>query len=163
MSTKIKFGLISGLIAGFWFISQNYLGLFLTDFNKYNLLIVFLLLFTTIYFSVTRTRDKERNGFIEYRSAAGVGVSVALLFSFILAVFTYLFYKFNPENIEVVLDSQEKYFLSQGKTLQEIAVNREYLRNNFAFSEFFTSFLSISIIGFIFSLIAGVLLKRDSK
>lgn len=163
MSIKIKFGSIAGLLAGFWFISQNFLGLYLTNFTKFNLLIIFLLLFVSIYFSIVKTRDNEKGGFIEYRPAAGIGVTVSLLFSFILALFTYLFYKLNPENIEIVLDSQEKFFLSEGKSLQEIAVNRDYLRQNFAFSEGFTSFLSISIIGFIFSLLAAILLRRESK
>lgn len=163
MSIKIKFSLIAGLLAGFWFISQNYLGLYLTNFTKFNLLIIFLLLFLALYLSIAKTRDNERAGFIDFRSAAGIGISVSLLFSLILALFTYLFYKFNPDNIEILLDSQEKFFLSEGKSLQEIAVNRKKSTENFDFYQALTSFISISIIGFIFSLIMALLLKREEK
>lgn len=109
-----------------------------------------------------KNRNPEVRPFKEYFSE---GFKVFVVVTLIMAVFTFIFYKLNPQIIENDLAQINKYNLADSnKTAAEVAENGKQFRKIFIPMTVITTMIMYFIIGALVSLIGAGLLsqKKDS-
>lgn len=115
-----------------------------------------------IYMAVKRYRDESLGGYISYGKALGFGTLTVFFASLIVGFFTYILYTFiDPSLIDEILRVSEESLLQQGLSDSEIDAALE-MTKKFTTPLFITitTIIGISFMGFIFSLIVGIFVKR---
>jgi len=167
-NTVIKYGLYS-LVAGFVLFGAPFLlgmdvGFEYGEVLGYSAMVLSLLF---VYFGIKHYRDKENGGAVSLGKAIGIGMLIALFAAVGVAIFDYLYTtQINPdfateylaqslEKMETTLSPEE--FKTQSTELTKQMT--EYGGSGFMA---FLMFASVMIIGFIMSLISGLILQRKN-
>ncbi len=164
--TVIKYGLYA-LISGFvLFGLPFFLGMGL-DFDYGELIgytsMVLSLLF--VYFGIKHYRDKVNNGKVSLGKAIGIGMLIALFSAIGVAVFDYIYTSYiNPDFATEYLEYSVKK-MSDTLPAEEVKVKTAELTQqmkDYGSPSFMAlmMFVSVMILGFIISLISGLILQK---
>lgn len=151
-STVLKYG-IRGLIIGLVIF-----GLHLSLLNNFdyatNEILGYISIFLSlsiIYFGIKHYRDHVNNGTITLGKALAIGVLISILVGIGIAIADFIYTKFiNPD-----------FFNDYAQMLREQGREDEIMEMTSTFAAFFMLIL-VTIIGFIISLISGLILQRKS-
>ena len=150
-STVLKFGSY-GLLVGFLiFFMHLFFGIDNLDYST-NEVLGYLSIFlplSFIYFGIKHFRDKENNGFISLGKAIQIGVLIALFVGLGIAVADFIYTKFIDPGF---FANYEQQLIDQGK-------EDEIVKMTSTTAALFMLIL-VTIIGFIISLISGIILQR---
>ena len=128
---------------------QNYLG--------------YLVLAVGVYLGVKNYRDNELNGLMSYGKALGSGTLISFFASIIMAFYLYIFIFFiDPSLVDVILEQAENDMIDAGQSDEQIALAMKYTR--MFVTPFWMSIMSVvvyTVIGFVFSLIIAIFLKKE--
>jgi len=165
-NTVIKYGLYS-LVAGFVLFGTPFLfGMEVG--NEYGevfgyLAMVLSLVF--VYFGVKHYRDKENKGAVSLGKAIGIGMLIALFAAIGVAIFDYVYTtQINPdfasEYLEQSLAEMEKTLSAEEFKIKSAELTKQMTDYGGSGFMAFMMFASVMIIGFIMSLISGLILQR---
>ncbi|MFO7939470.1 MAG: DUF4199 domain-containing protein [Bacteroidales bacterium] len=133
--------------------------------NKYVNYLTFIILGVILFFTIKSYRDQVLGGAITYGRVLGYGVLASLTTGVILAIYTYLFFTvIDPDAINQMRIAQEEAMFEQGLSAEQVEMSME-IAKRFS-SPLFMSFGNIfgmTFLGFIFSLIEGIFLKREGN
>jgi len=161
---KNSLNALSGLTAGVinciaWYIISKRLTYYeVASVENYTTLITFILLFLGIS-GVILVKRKNNNGYIPFKEAFQTGLLFTLMIALVLAIFSYIYYKFlAPDAIEYYVSEARKYLPQAEATPDKLPAFEERLKN--MFSPF--KMLGTSVIrGILVSLIvAGIFQKK---
>lgn len=165
-NTVIKYGLYA-LVSGFVLFGLPFFLGMGVDFDYGELIgytsMVLSLLF--VYFGIKHYRDKENNGKISLAKAIGIGMLIALFSAIGVAVFDYIYTsQINPEFASEYLEYSIKK-MQETLSAEELKVKTTELKQQMEDygSPIFMAFMmfaSVMILGFIISLISGLILQR---
>lgn len=165
-NTVIKFGFYA-LISGFVFFGLPFFLGMGVDFDYGELIgytsMVLSLLF--VYFGIKHYRDKVNNGKVSLAKALGIGMLIAFFSAIGVAVFDYIYTsQINPDFATEYLEYSVKK-LSDTLSAEELKVKTAELTQqmtDYGSPSFmaFMMFASVMILGFIISLISGLILQR---
>ncbi len=165
-NTVIKYGLYA-LISGFLLFGLPFLLGMGVDFDYGELIgytsMVLSLLF--VYFGIKHYRDKINNGKVSLGKAITIGMLIALFSAVGVALFDYIYTtQINPDFASQYLDysikkmkvtaSPEELKVKSAELIQQM---KDYGSPGFMA---FMMFASVVILGFIISLISGLILQR---
>lgn len=165
-STVIKYGLYA-LISGFALFGLPFIFGMGVDFDYGELIgytsMILSLLF--VYFGIKHYRDKVNNGKVSLGKAIGIGMLIALFSAVGVAVFDYIYTSqinpdFGAEYIEYSIKKMETTLSPE--ELQVKSAELKQQMEDYGSPSFmaFMMFSSVIILGFIISLISGLILQR---
>ncbi|MCF7559393.1 DUF4199 domain-containing protein [Sabulilitoribacter multivorans] len=164
--TVIKYGLYS-LISGFVLFGLPFFLGMGVDFDYGELIgytsMVLSLLF--VYFGIKHYRDKVNNGKVSLGKAIGIGMLIALFSALGVAVFDYIYTsQINPDFASEYLEYSVKK-MEETLSAEELKVKTAELTQqmkDYGSPSFMAlmMFASVIILGFIISLISGLILQR---
>lgn len=165
-NTVIKYGLYA-LISGFVLFGLPFFLGMGVDFDYGELIgytsMVLSLLF--VYFGIKHYRDKVNNGKVSLAKAIGIGMLIALFSAIGVAVFDYIYTtKINPEFASEYLEYSIKK-MQETLSAEELKLKTAELKQqmeDYGSPSFmaFIMFATVMILGFIISLISGLILQR---
>ena len=124
---------------------------------------LYLLMILAIFLGTKRYRDTVMNGFISYPQALKTGTLIALFSAFIYTFYTYVFFKFiDPSQLESMINQVEMNFETSGYTEEQTKVMMQLTGKFMNGFLFFTGIFSHTFLGFIFSLIISIFLKKEN-
>lgn len=150
-STVLKFGSY-GLLVGFIIFTLHlFLGVDNLSSSTNEILgyISIFLSLSFIFFGIKHFRDKENDGFISLGKAIQIGILISILVAVGIAIADFIYTKFiNPD----FFINYEQQLIDQGK-------ESEIVKMTSTIAAIFMLVL-VTIIGFIISLISGIILQR---
>lgn len=150
-STVLKYGSY-GLLVGFLiFFVHLFFGIDNLD-NSTNEILGYISIFLSlsfIFFGIKHYRDKENDGFIALGKAIKIGVLISVLVGLGIAVADFIYTKFIDPSF---FANYEQQLIDQGK-------EDEIVKMTSTTAALFMLVL-VTIIGFIISLISGIILQR---
>ena len=150
-STVLKFGSY-GLIVGFIIFTLHlFFGIDNLDYKTNEILgyVSIFLSLSFIFFGIKHYRDKENNGVLTFAEAIKIGILISLLVAVGIAIADFIYTKFIDPDF---FDKFQQQLKNQGKEdeIMEITSTTAAL----------FMLVLVTIIGFIFSLISGIILQR---
>lgn len=168
-STLLKYGLYA-LVAGFLLFGAPFLfgmdvGFDYGEVLGYSAMILSLLF---VYFGIKHYRDKENGGRVTFGRAIGLGMLIALFAAVGVAIFDYLYTtQINPdfatEYLEQSLVKMEKTLSPEEYKTKSAELTTQMTEYGGSGFMAFLMFASVMIIGFIMSLISGLILQRKKQ
>ncbi|MDG5490847.1 DUF4199 domain-containing protein [Psychroserpens sp. SPM9] len=149
--TVLKFGLY-GLLTGFVIFTLHLvLGIKNLDYSTNEILgyISIFLSLSFIFFGIKHYRDRVNNGVISFGKALGIGVLISLLVGLGIAFADFIYTQFIDPSF---FSQYEQQLIEQGKA-------DEIIKMTSTTAALFMLVL-VTIIGFIISLISGLILQR---
>ena len=150
-NTVLKFGSY-GLLVGFIiFFIHLFFGINKLD-NSTNEILGYISIFLSlsfIFFGIKHYRDKENDGFISLVQAIKIGVLIAVLVGLGIAIADFIYTKYIDPSF---FANYEQQLIDQGK-------EDEIVKMSSTTAALFMLVL-VTIIGFIISLISGIILQR---
>lgn len=150
-NTILKFGSY-GLLTGFIiFMLHLFFGIDNLDLTTNEILgyVSIFLSLSFIFFGIKHYRDKENDGFITLGKAIKIGLAISVLVAFGISIADFMYTKFiNPD----FFASYEQQLIDQGR-------EDEVMKMTSTIAAIFMLVL-VTIIGFIISLISGIILQR---
>ena len=150
-STVVKFGSY-GLLTGFViFMLHLFFGIDNLDLTTNEILgyVSIFLSLSFIFFGIKHYRDKENDGFITLGKAIKIGLAISVLVALGISIADFMYTKFiNPD----FFANYEQQLIDQGR-------EDEIMEMTSTIAAIFMLVL-VSIIGFIISLISGLILQR---
>lgn len=147
-----------------WFLGKN-LDYSMQEVIGYAGMILSLLF---VFFGIKQYRDKENNGVISFGKALLIGVLISLIAALAFGILDVIYIKYiNPDFVteyyaHYVTEMKNSLSASEFETkLAELEAQKELFSNTFM--SFFLMFATVLIIGFIISLISGLILQRKTK
>lgn len=124
----------------------------------YILMIIFIIL------GVKSHRDADLGGYIGYGKSLGTGTLIAFFGGLISGFFTVIFFKYiAPDAMQQIMEEAQRNMAQQGLSEEQMQKGLEYAKK---FSTplwlFMFSALGSAFMGFIFSLIISVFMKKES-
>lgn len=165
-NTIIKYGLYA-LISGFIFFGLPFFLGMGVDFDYGELIgytsMILSLLF--VYFGIKHYRDKVNNGKVSLGKAIGIGMLIALFSAVGVAVFDYLYTtQINPdfasEYLEYSINKMKETFSPEEVKIEAAKLTQQIEDYGSPSFMAFMMFASVMILGFIISLISGLILQR---
>jgi hypothetical protein len=165
-NTVIKFGLLAFLSGFILFGLPFFLGMGVDyDYGEligYTAMILSLLF---VYFGIKHFRDKENNGKISYRKTILIGMLITFGSALGVALFDYIYTsQINPdfatEYLEYSINKMQETL--SGEELNVKAAELKQQMEDYGSPGFmaFMMFASVVILGFIITLISGLILQR---
>lgn len=150
-STVLKFG-VYGLLTGFIiFMLHLFFGIDNLDLATNEILgyVSIFLSLSFIFFGIKHYRDKENDGFITLGKAIKIGLAISVLVALGIAIADFMYTKFiNPD-----------FFMNYKQQLIDQGREDEIMEMTSTIAAVFMLVL-VTIIGFIISLISGIILQR---
>lgn len=167
-NTVVKYGLYA-LIAGFILFGLPFLfsmdvGFEYGEILGYSAMVLSLLF---VYFGIKHYRDKENDGKVSFGKALLIGVLISVFAGIGVAIFDYLYTtQINPDFASEYLE-QSLTRMKETMPAEEFKVKSAELTQqmkDYGGSGFMAMlmFVSVLIIGFIMSLISGLILQRKN-
>lgn len=148
-----------GMIYTFIFYSLDLMS------NQVQSYIFYVIQAAVLFFMLRSFREKYRSGFVTYNQSFGAGMVIFVYYSIIMAIFTFILYKFiDPTLIDQQLATAEQMLVDKGIPQSSIDMALE-MQN----SLMTPTFISISSIfgtlffGTIFSLIISIFIKKEQN
>ncbi len=122
--------------------------------------LTYAVLLVGIILGTLKFRDGYSGGFISYKRALGFGTLTAFLAGIITAILGFIFYQYlAPDAIDEMRAATEKEMLAQpGITDQQIDMALQFVS---PLMLALTTLLSLTFLGFIFSLVTSVFVKKN--
>ncbi|MBV7269006.1 DUF4199 domain-containing protein [Winogradskyella luteola] len=165
-STVIKYG-VYALLSGFLFFGFPFLFGMEVDYDYGEIIgytsMVLSLLF--VYFGIRHYRDKVNNGKVSLLKALAIGMLIALCSAVGVAVFDYIYTtQINPDFASDYLEYSTKK-MEATLSPEELKVKSAELKQqmeDYGSPSFMAliMFVSVMILGFVISLISGLILQR---
>lgn len=164
----LQFGLFYGLIMILSFviiyalgidpIENPMIGTVSSIFNYFFFPILFIFLGCNLF-------KKNNNGYISFVECLKVGVSIAFIGALVFAIFTVVFNLIFPEYMEEILGQTKQIMLKQNPNLTseqlEMGVSMTKKFSNPLFSVPIT-IVMFSFLGLLYSLVVGLIVKKDN-
>jgi hypothetical protein len=127
--------------------------------------ISYLIMIGGIILGIKNYRDNEQQGFISYGRALGVGMLTVAFASVIMALFTYILYKFiDPGLAEKSLETARNQMLENNMKDDQIEMAQNITRKLMTPAILaFGTILAYSFFGLVFSLIIAAFMKKDKN
>lgn len=125
----------------------------------------YLILLAGIIMAQINYRNKYLNGYIEYGKAFTVGMLTALFASILLAVYTYVFFKYiDPGAMEEIMALSEQKMMERGLSDMEIEQGMEMVKS-FQTPGMYTFFALAGnfIVGIVISLVTAIFVKKENR
>jgi len=115
-----------------------------------------------IFLGTKYLRDKTQNGAISYGRCLGSGTLIGLFSSILVALYTFIFYKFiDPDALEKIFIMMEDQYLQSGLSEEQVEMSVNMMRK-------FTTpgmmalntIMGSTFMAFLFSLIIGAFVKK---
>lgn len=134
-------------------------------FNNVQSYVFYALQLAAYYFFLKMFRDKYRDGYASYGQVMGAGVVISVYYAIIMAFFIYLLYKFiDPSLIDQSLAKSEQLLIDRGMPQSTIDTSLEMSRSMLKPGVLaFSSAFSYILYGVIFSLVAGIFVRKDKN
>lgn len=165
--TVIKFGLCA-LVSGFVFFGLPFFFGMGVDYDYGELIgytsMVLSLLF--IFFGIKHYRDKENNGKVSFKKALAMGMLIALFSAVGVAFMDYIYTtQINPDFVADYLEHSLNKMQESGMAPEEFKTKSTELKQqmkDYGSPGFMAGlmFSTVLILGFIISLISGLILQR---
>ncbi len=165
-NTVIKYGLYA-LVSGFVLFGLPFAFGMGVDFDYGELLgytsMILSLLF--VYFGIKHYRDNVNNGAVSLGKALGIGMLIALFSAVGVAIFDYIYTtQINPDFANEYLEYSIKK-MEASLSPEQVKIKSAELRQqmkDYGSPGFMASlmFVTVTILGFIISLISGLILQR---
>jgi hypothetical protein len=155
-------GLILGLIGIVYTLVMYFLDM---TTNKSLGYVFFLIQIVVLFFLIKSYRDNYLHGMITFGQAVGAGVVICLIYSIIMAVFSYILYSFIDTGlINKLMAVSEEAGLKRGLTQEQIDASMKITRKMMtpAFISIM-SILSSMFFGTIMSLIIAIFVKKEGN
>ncbi len=112
-----------------------------------------------LYYGTKVLRDKYQGGYITYGRSLASGFLISLFAGIIVSFFVLIYLKWiDPATMETIKMQSQKIMIEKGYPEEQIEMSLKYISPNiFAIGTIF----SFAFWGFVLSLIAAFLLKRD--
>jgi hypothetical protein len=163
--TQTKVGMKYGLIYGVASIALSLI-FYLTGTDLQAKLPQYLnygVLLGAIILGIRSFRDEDLGGYISYGKSLGTGVVIAFFGSIIVAFYTYLFFNVvDPALIDQMIEMTREKMIESGMPDDQVEMAVDMSARFMTPGWMFTfSILGITFMGFVFSLLASVFLKRN--
>ena len=167
-STVLKYGLYA-LVAGFLLFGAPFLfgkdvGFEYGEVLGYSAMVLSLLF---VYFGIKHYRDKENGGKVSFGKALIIGILISIFAGIGVAIFDYLYTtQINPdfaaEYLEQSLEKMKETLSPEEFKIKSAELTQQM--TDYGGSGFMAMlmFVSVLIIGFIMSLISGLILQRKN-
>ena len=167
-NTVVKYGLYA-LVAGFLLFGAPFLigmdvGFDYGEVLGYSAMVLSLVF---IYFGIKHYRDKENDGKVSLGRAIAIGVLISVFAGLGVAIFDYLYTTlinpdFATEYLEQSLTKMEKTLSAEDYKVKSAELTKQM--TDYGGSGFMAllMFVSVMIIGFIMSLISGLILQSKN-
>lgn len=162
LANSVRYGLITAAAYVLYSLLMYSLDLSKSAWTGY---FAFIILIAGIVVGTKHYRDKINGGYLSYGRCLGSGVLISLMVAVIMAVYTYFFSAvFAPETNAQKLMEAELKMVEQGLSDEQIDQAMAIV-GIFASPavQAITSLISLVFIGFIFSLITSIFLKKEDK
>lgn len=125
----------------------------------------YLLLILFTFMGIKNYRDQDLGGYISYGKSLGTGVLISVFGGVVTGAFTLLlFLLIAPEMTQKILDMTQQRLVEQGMPEDQIAMAMEYTRKFMTPTWLFIfSILGSAFMGFIFSLIISIFMKKEEN
>ncbi len=158
---SMNYGAVIGLVMVVFSLIFYFLGILFTSSFQF---FTYLIIVTGIYISCRKYRDDYLNGNIKYGKALGFGTLVIFFSSIIYGFYTYLIYLIEPELVNKYIDVVQESLQAKNMDTEQYETMINFYRMIIspvflAFSEIF----SRTILGFIFSLIVSIIIKKNGN
>ncbi len=164
MNLILKYGLLVGVIVGIYMMIEYAIGLHgeYLEYGQYTGYVRYVLLAAGVFIGVRDTRDGERQGNISFWPAVWVGIRISFVAAVVIAISELIYIQFvNP-------GFTDDYIAFMIAKLKAANVTVEEINNLLAQAEAWRStawqivfYLGETMaLGFIFSIIAGAMLKK---
>ncbi|HNP49771.1 MAG TPA: DUF4199 domain-containing protein, partial [Bacteroidia bacterium] len=159
MTYGLMYGLASAVVMLLFYFMNTDVKSKAPQYIGWLLLIAFIVAGTKSY------RDTDLGGFIGYGKALGTGTLISIFGGVITGAFTLLFFTFiAPEMTQKILDMSQQQLMDQGMSEDQIAVAMDYTKKFMTPTWLFIfSIVGSAFIGFIFSLITSIFLKKEQN
>ena len=136
-----------------------------TGIGIYSGLFSLFLISVPLFMAVKNRRDKELGGYISLMEIAKIGLGIAVITGLIIAVFTYMYYKFiDHEILSHLIEQTKQLGIEQKRTQAEIDTELKALNDFYEPFHQATGVLTgILISGIVFSLIASTFLLKNPQ
>ena len=167
MSTKVKWGLITGAVYVIFSLINNLLGVMdeggLSLTAMLSNAVLFGATFFTIYSGIKETRDQQMGGYLTFGQGFRSGMGMVLIASLIILAFTLIYiYLIDPGLIDKVKEMAEESWDKQGMEEDQREIARKFsapFMTPWAFG--LIAVVSCLFWGLVKSLIASSLLKKE--
>ena len=156
----MNWGLIVGVVMVIFSLIMYFLGLSLEKWVGY---ISYLIMIAGIVYATIQYRDNVLDGSISYGKALGFGTLVIMFASILSGLYAYVFYAYiDPEMITKMLEMAEEEMVNKGIPDEQIEMAIE-MQSKFMKPGLMSllSIPSLTLIGFIISLITSIFLKKE--
>lgn len=158
------FGGGAGVVVVIWNLLEFALGIHgeRISWRSYTALASMIFPVAAIAYGLIRWRDEALGGLIRFREAFGCGLAIGLIFSAVVALFSWVYVAaINPGLIETLIAHQAVVMQEAGSTAEEIQKTTEAFRaqataGGYAFAVFAQMLISV----FLVTLFASILLRR---
>ena len=163
LKVAMNYGTLYGLAGVAIFLLFYFLG---TDIqSKLPQWISFCVLIIFIVMGIKSYRDEDLGGNIGYGKSLGTGTLISFFGGIITAAFTVVFFKYiAPEMIQRIIDSTQQKLVDEGMSDDKIEMAMSYTRKFMTPMWLFTfSVISSTFMGFLFSLIISIFMKKEDS
>jgi branched-subunit amino acid ABC-type transport system permease component len=165
--TGIRWGLILGLVSAalsLVFTMTNMIDFANPQFFSLPTLVSWAAMIATYYYAFTQHRDNELGGYMTLGRAMLLGFWIALISGIISAIYMYLYTTvINPDFVSQIVDTAVENAEKKGQDGEAVRDAMEKMSFMFSPTYFVISTIIGSLfIGAIFSLIIGLIVRRDS-
>ena len=165
--TEIKYGIITGIGICLWILAEYFLGLHTNKMEIGEITIYFAIIIPliTICLGIKEKRDKANKGNISIYNGIKTGLMISLISTVILAIFLIIYFNYiNPEYTEMGVAYHKTKMIRRGKSSVEIELETEKIRAMLGYvNQFLFGTLGIIGSGFIISVVAALVLKKDAE
>ena len=158
---SMTYGAICGLISIVLFMVFYFMG---TDIeSKSPQYLSYAVQAIIIFLGIKSYRDQDLGGHISYSKALGTGTLISLYSGIISAAFSIIFFMYiAPEMTEQIIAAAQEKMAQQGVSEEQMQVAIDWTRKFMQPTWLFLfSVITIVLIGFIFSLLISVFLKKE--
>jgi len=121
----------------------------------------YFILIVALYLGSKAYRDEYNGGFITYGRALGFGTLLSVFAALILAVFTYVFYKFiAPDALNTIREIAEEQILRTNPNISDEQIDMALKFGASPGIITFGTLFGYAFVGFILSLITSALVQR---
>jgi len=164
LKQAMNYGLIFGVILIAFSVLQWALNLSMESFMSY---ISYAIMIACLYFFARKYRDEHTNGHISYGKAFKFSAFTLLFASFVLAFYTFIFFKFiDPGMIEKILEKSREAMLNRNSELTEeqidmaVSMQKKFMT---PLMMFVGSLIGNYFFGILFSLITSIFVMKKDK
>lgn len=161
IKVAMNYGGYYGLSGVITFLAFYFIG---TDMqSKLPQLLGYVLLIVFMVMGIKSYRDEDLGGSISYGCSLGTGILISIFGGIITGAFTVLFFSYiAPEMTQKILDQTEQGLLEGNMSEAQVEQAMTYTRKFMAPGWLFVfSILGSAFMGFIFSLIVSIFLRKN--